>query len=210
MSVIYLSLSCSIRELPFIIWESIVVAHRLLVAATAAKLHQSCSTLCDPIDGSPSGSSVSGILQARILEWVVISFSNAWKWKVKVKSLSHGRLFETPWTVAYQAPLSMGVSRQQYWRELPLSSPSSCSIRAQLLHGMWDQTCVPCTEGRFLTSGPPGESLLLFQIARLGFCCLQSEEPWPTSWVPAIILLAFNLLTTSIGKQLFWVRVVDT
>ena len=70
-------------------------------AAAAAKLLQSCPTLCDPIDGSPPGSAIPGILQARTLEWVAISFSNAWKWKVKVKSLSHVRLFETPWTAAY-------------------------------------------------------------------------------------------------------------
>ena len=80
--------------------------------AAAAKSLQSCSTLCDPIDGSPPGSSVPGILQARTLEWAAISFSNAWKWKVKVKSLSHVWLSVTPWTAAYQAPLSMGFSRQ--------------------------------------------------------------------------------------------------
>ena len=88
----------------------------------AAKSLQSCPTLCDSIDGSPPGSSVPGILQARILEWVAISFSNAWKWKVKVKSLSHVRLFTTPWTVAYQAPPSVGFSRQEYWSGLPLPS----------------------------------------------------------------------------------------
>ena len=80
-------------------------------AAAAAKSLQSCLTLWDPIDGSPSGSPVPGILQARTLEWVAISFSNAGKWKVKVKSLSHVRLLATPWTAAHQAPLSMGFSR---------------------------------------------------------------------------------------------------
>jgi len=89
-------------------------------AATAAKLLQSCPTLCDPIDGSPPGSPVPGILQARTLEWVAISFSNAWKWKVKVKSLSRVRLLVTPWTAAYQAPPSMGFSRQEYWSGVPL------------------------------------------------------------------------------------------
>ena len=83
-------------------------------AAAAAKSLQSCPTLCDPIDGSPPGSPVPGILQVRTLEWVAISFSNAWKWKVK--SLSRVRLFVTPWTAAYQAPPSMGFSRQEYWR----------------------------------------------------------------------------------------------
>ena len=92
-------------------------------AATAAKSLQSCPTLCDPIDGSPPGSPTPGILQARTLEWVAISFSNAWKWKVKVKSLSRVRLFATPWTAALQAPLSMGFSRQEYWSGVPLPSP---------------------------------------------------------------------------------------
>ena len=85
-------------------------------------LLQSCPTLCDPIDGSPPGSPVPGILQERPLEWVAISFCNAWKWKVKVKSLSHVRLLTTPWTAAHQAPLSMGFSRQDYWSGLPLPS----------------------------------------------------------------------------------------
>ena len=88
-------------------------------AAAAAKSLQSCPTLCDPIDGSPSGSPVPGILQARTLEWVAISFSNAWKWKVKVKSLSPVWLLATPWTAAYQAPPSMGFSRQEYWSGVP-------------------------------------------------------------------------------------------
>ena len=92
-------------------------------AATATKSLQSCLTLCDPIDSSPPGSAVPGILQARTLEWVAISFSNAWKWKVKVKSLSHVWLLATPWTVAHQAPPSMGFSRQEYRSGLPLPSP---------------------------------------------------------------------------------------
>ena len=79
-------------------------------------------TLCDPIDGSPPSSHVPGILQARILEGVAISFSNAWKWKVKVKSLSRVQLLATPWTAAYQAPLSMGFSKQEYWSGLPFPS----------------------------------------------------------------------------------------
>ena len=89
----------------------------------AAKSRQSCLTLCDPIDGSPPGSPVLGILQARTLEWVAISFSNAAKWKVKVKSLSCVRLLVTLWTAAYQASLSMGFSRQEYWSGVPLPSP---------------------------------------------------------------------------------------
>ena len=83
----------------------------------------SCPTLCDPTDSSPTGSLVPGILQARTLEWVAISFSNAWKWKVKVKSISRVRLLATPWTAAYQAPPSMGFSSQEYWSGVPLPSP---------------------------------------------------------------------------------------
>ena len=94
-----------------------VITHFAAAAAAAAKSLQSCPTLCDPMDGSPSGSPASGILQARTLEWVAFSFSNAWKWKVKVKSLSHA------WLLATQAPLSMGFSRQEYWSGLPLPSP---------------------------------------------------------------------------------------
>ena len=93
--------------------------------AAAAKLLQSSSTLWDPIDGSPPGSPVPGILQARILEWVAISFSSAWKWKVKVKSLSHVQFFVTPWTVAYQAPPSMEFSWQEYCSGLPFPSPGN-------------------------------------------------------------------------------------
>ena len=91
--------------------------------AAAAKSLQSCPTLCDPIDGSPPGSPIPGILQIRTLEWVAISFSNAWKWKAKVKSLSHVRLLAIRWTAAHQAPSSMGFSRQEYWSGVPLPSP---------------------------------------------------------------------------------------
>ena len=99
----------------------------------AAKSLQSCPTLCNPIDGSPPGSPVPGILQAKALEWVAISFSNEWKWKVKVKSLSHVRLLATPWTTAYQAPPSMGFSRQEYWSGVPLPSPTNQLINSKLL-----------------------------------------------------------------------------
>ena len=90
--------------------------------AAAAKSLQSCPTLCDPIDGSPPGSPVPGILQARILEWVAISFSKVWKWKVKGKLISHVWLFATTWTAAYKAPPPMGFSRQEYWSGVPLPS----------------------------------------------------------------------------------------
>ena len=104
----------------FICWEVGLPTLRVLAAAAAAKLLQSCPTLYNPIDGSPSGSPVPGILQARTLEWVAISFSNAWRWKVKVKSLSRVWLFAIPWTAAHQGPLSMESSRQAYWSGLPL------------------------------------------------------------------------------------------
>ena len=113
----------------------------LAAAATAAKSLQSCPTLCDPIDGSPPGSPVPGILQARILEWVAISSSNAWKWKVKVKSLSRVRLAATPWTAAHQAPPSMGFSRQECWSGVPLSTTWEGPITALLVGQISEIQC---------------------------------------------------------------------
>ena len=103
------------------------ITHWATWCSAAAKSLQLCLTLCDPIDGSPPDSPVPGILQARTLEWVAISFSNVWNWKVKVKLLSHVRLLATPWTAAHQAPLSMGFARQEHWSGVPLSSPNWCS-----------------------------------------------------------------------------------
>ena len=106
-----------------------------------AKSLQSCPTLCGPIDGSLPGSPIPGILQARTLEWIAISFSNAWKWKVKVKSLSRVRLLATPWTAAHQAALSLGFSRQEYWSGVPSPSPyktlSTFSARLGLSEGSY-------------------------------------------------------------------------
>ena len=124
------------------------VLHRTAAAAAAAKSLQSCTTLCDPIDGSPPGPAVLGILQARTLEWVAISSSNAWKWNVKVKSLSHVRLLVTPWTAAYQAPPSMGFSRQEYWSglprppsvDLPYPGIKSCTLLSPALAGRFFTT----------------------------------------------------------------------
>ena len=110
---------------------------RMFVVAAAAESLQSHPTLCDPRDGSPPGSPVPGILQARTLESVAISFSNAWKWKVKVKALSRVRLPATPWTVAYQAPPSMGFSRQEYWSGMPLSSPKDTFL--ELSYKSWSK-----------------------------------------------------------------------
>ena len=115
----------SIRLLVLIFFFNVVLDSEVLPESAAAKSLQSCLTLCNPIDGSPPGSPVPGILQARTQEWGAISFSNAWKWKVKVKSVSRVRLFTTPWTAAYQAPLSMGFSMQEYWTGVPLSSPGN-------------------------------------------------------------------------------------
>ena len=120
-------------------------------AAAAAKSRQSCPTLCNPIDSSPPGSPVPGILQARTLEWVAISFSNAWKWKVKVKSLSCVWLFMTPWTVAYQAPPSMGFSRQEYWSGVPLPSPVFKPSYTDLKFTVWTHNYF-CTNPVFLPS----------------------------------------------------------
>ena len=100
-------------------WKWIFFSFKF-AAAAAAKSLQSCLTLCDPRDGSPPGSPVPGTLKARTLEWVAISFSNAWKWKVKVKSFSRVWLLATPWTAAHQDPPSMGFSRQEYWSGVPL------------------------------------------------------------------------------------------
>ena len=104
--------------------------------AAAGKSLQSCPTLWDPIDGSPPGSPVPGVLQARTLEWVAISFSNAWK--RKVKSLSRVRLLATPWTAAHQAPLSLGFSRQEHWSGLPFPSPMHESEKWK-----WSRSVVP-------------------------------------------------------------------
>ena len=132
-------------------WVTLQLALHLLLlmvlqfyyaAAAAAKSLQSCLTLCHLTDGSPPGFPVPGILQARTLEWVAISFSNAWKWKVKVKSLSRVWLFTSPWTAAYQAPPSMGFSRQEYWSGVPLPSPSSTiSHLISLLHSVTLLAC---------------------------------------------------------------------
>ena len=112
MYIIIESLHCSLETT-----TTLLIGY---AAATAAKSLQSCPTLCDPSDSSPPGSPVPGIRQARTLEWVAISFSKVWKWKVKVKvkSLSRVRLLATSWNVVYQAPPSMGFSRQEYWSGL--------------------------------------------------------------------------------------------
>ena len=112
-------------------------SRQLWSESRSAKSLQSCPTLCDPRDGSPPGSPIPGILQARTLEWVSTSFSNAWKWKVKVKSLSNVWLLATPWTAAHQAPPSMGFSRQEYWSGVPLPSPKVAQSCPTLCNPMY-------------------------------------------------------------------------
>ena len=116
--------------LPWRLWKWLLRFYSLQHAATAKSL-QSCPTLHDPTDGSPPGSPVPGILQARTLEWVAISFSSAWKWKVKVKSLSRVQLLATPGTAAHQAPPSMGFSRQEYWSGVPLIATYNLGCQAE-------------------------------------------------------------------------------
>ena len=145
MIMMWLKISCFIALLLFIgraycVSYSVFIISLCITAAAAAESLQSCPTLCGPIDGLPPGSSVPGILQARTLEWVAISFSNAWKWKVKVKSLSRVQLLATPWSVAHQAPPSMGFSRQEYWSGVPLPSPLCITI-------------IPILEAKKLTLG---------------------------------------------------------
>ena len=115
------------------------LGHRVTTAAAAAKSLQSCPTLCDPIDGSLPGSAVPGILQARTLEWVAISFSSAWKWKVKAKSLSRVRLLVTPWTAAHQASPSMGFfqARVLEWGVIAFSTTYTQSSIFFLKHMPW-------------------------------------------------------------------------
>ena len=133
-------------------------------AAAAAKLLQSCLILCDPTDSSPPGSPVPGILQARTLEWVASSFSNAWKWKVKVESFSCVWLLVTPQTAAYQAPPSMGFSRQEYWSGLPLPS---LEIPAELFKSLKDGA---------------------IKVLHLLFQQIWKTQQWPQDWKRSILI----------------------
>ena len=100
---------------------------------------QSCPTLCDPIDGSPSGPPVPGILQARTLEWVAVAFSNAWKWKVKVKSLSRVWLLATPWTASLQGSSAHGIfqARTLEWVAISFSSAWKWKVKVKPLSRVW-------------------------------------------------------------------------
>ena len=153
-------------------------------AAAAAKSLQSCPTLCDPIDGSPPGSPVPGILKPRTLEWVAISFSNAWKWKVKMKSLSLVQLLVTPWTATYWAPPSMGFSRQEYWSGVPLPSHAqSCP-----------NLCDPMDCG---TAGSSAQEILQTRILEWVAIPFSMESSWPRdptciSWAPALQMDSYH------------------
>ena len=96
-----------------LIW---VQSNSVHAAAAAAKSLQLCLTLRRPHRWQPTRPRHLRDSPVRTLGWVAISFSNAWEWKVKVKSLSHVWLFTTPWAATYQAPPSMGFSRQEYWK----------------------------------------------------------------------------------------------
>jgi len=130
------------KYFPFDIFTTLRMWILRFSSYAAAKSLQWCPTLCDPIDASPPGSPVLGILQARTLEWVSISFSNAWKWKVKVKSLSCVWPSATPWTAAFQAPPSMGFSRQEYWSGLPFPSPLRLYIYLNLWSCLQTENCL--------------------------------------------------------------------
>ena len=156
------------------LWEEGVVRELKINMCTAKSL-QSCPTLCHPIDGSPPGSSFPGILRARTLEWVAIFFSNAWKWKVKVKSLSRVRLLATPWTAAYQTPPSMGFSRQEYWSGVPLPSPGKGGVGINVL--------VLMMTFLFTSVAAGGESCLR-QIINVGYWKMLGEvKTWLVGWL---------------------------
>ena len=169
----------------------------MLLLLPAAKLPQSCPTLCDPIDSSPPGSTVPGILQARTLEWVAISISNAWKWKVKGKSLSRVRLFVTPWTAAYQAPPSMGLSRQEYWSWVPL--PGTI-WRISTLNLVWG------LNGSYLEMGDYSRHCTSYTFSGITLqipCLLWFQHPEPTSLHECLRDVEFIQLT-QIGWGLAW------
>ena len=151
-----------------------------------AKSLQSCPTLCDPIDGSPPGSPVPEILQARTLEWVAISFSNAWKWKVKVKSLNRVRPSATPWTAAFQAPPSMGFSRQEYWSGVPLPSPFYSLVCWYFKHKAWGTIFIKWVQ--YLLSG----KWMLLKDSH-DSCKCGSSFPYIHIWTHLILIIILLL-----------------
>ena len=176
-------------------------------AAAAAKSLQLCLTLCDPRDGSPPGFSVPGILQARTLEWVAISFSKAWKWKVKVKSLSRVWLLATSWTAAYQAPPSVGFSRQEYWTGVPLPSPTTttttCIPKFLIIMEMEDKT--------ISYNGCIAQLFLAYYLKHLNFTCWQLcpmtamlPSISPCIIQPSWTVKSAHFLSSVVGLLAFW------
>ena len=160
-------------------------------AAAAAESLQLCPTLCDPIDGSPPGSPIPGILQARTLEWVAISFSKAWKWKVKVKSLGHVRLVAIPWTAAYQAPLSMGFSRQRVLEWGAIASSVGVLQFYLILTLTWLKLIqIPQLKGPVSQDHPHLQSQLQAPSCHLYFCLSSYKLKFP--------------LTSSSGPIICW------
>ena len=170
---IYSNSSQNIYVLHLILASLIRTFGNCICSAAAAKSLQSCPTLCDPIDGSPPGSPVPGILQAGTLEWVAISFSNAWKWKGKVKSLSRVRLLATPWTAAYQALPSLGFSRQEYWSGLPFPSP----MHEMKSESVVTQSCPTLRDPMYCS--PPGSPVPgILQARILEWVAISSSNVW--------------------------------
>ena len=169
------------------------------VAAAAAKSLQSCPTLCDPIDGSPPGPIVPGILQARTLEWVAISSSNAWEWKVKVKELSCVQLLATSWTAAYQAPPSMGFSRQEYWSgEIEMRRQTVFLMVEEARHSL----ITPTFPGREI---PWSRAFLL--ILRCTLCCegqVGKLKLFLPSWVCVFSGLELFTQTSEKDVLIYW------
>ena len=176
-------------------------------AAAALKSLQSCPTLWDPIDGSPPGSPVPGILQARTLEKVAISSSNAWKWKVKVKSLSCVRLVATPWTAAHQAPPSMGFSRQEYWSGVPLPSPlyrlshQESPHTGNVIHAVVSSSLQPLAlqHARPLCPSPSPE--VCPSSCPLHWWCIQPFHPLMPSSPSALSLSQYQGLVSNMSPQ---------
>ena len=179
----------------------LVIEHICLGFAAAAKSLQSCPTLCDPMDCSLPGFSVHGILQARTLEWGAISFSNAWEWKMKVKSLSCVWLFATPWAAAHQAPPSMGFSRQQYWSGVPLPSPHLGFTWSQMNASSRKAShSTACVEGPLWKSGLSGTAFLAWVSLCPGKCVVMRDEAELSLEEPSVLgFLQLSYLAIYIG-----------
>ena len=158
-----------------------------------AKSLQSCPTLCDPIDGSPPGSPVPGILQARTLEWVAISFSNAWKWKVKVKLLS---CLATPWSTAYQAPPSMGFSRQEYWSGVPHQQHKPTEMNSS-----WGLKHLLCLVWLPRWDSSKESACQCRRCKRLGFVLWVRNIPWRRKWQPTPVFSPGELMDRATNSQ---------